>query len=179
MKWYRAASTSGCCIPLTAAAAMTATEATSQVQAEMTGALFEMRWAVIFIVMLVITDFWTGLTASVKIRKENFRLSRAIRRTAAKFFEYVSFIILGAFLFKSICEPYGMISAMSKGGAVGAAIALYAEADSIYSHVCALHGFESKISIKRLIVELIRTKNKDVGSAIDRASEESNTDKNE
>lgn len=174
MRWYHAVSTSGCCIPLTSAAALTATDATAQVQEEMAGAMFEMRWAVLFIVMLVITDFWSGLSASVKIRKEKFRLSRAIRRTTAKFFEYVSFIILGAFLFKCICEPYGMTNAMAKGGAIGAFIALYAEADSIYSHICALHGFEAKVSIKRFIIALLRAKTDDIGEALDEAAKDDN-----
>ena len=48
---------------------------------ELQQVLFDLRWLVAFIVILVFTDFWTGLTASVRVRKENFRISRALRRT--------------------------------------------------------------------------------------------------
>lgn len=152
----RTVSTSGCCLPLTAAAALTAGQAAETMRSDLAMVVFDLRWALLFIVMLVVTDFWSGLSVSVKIRGEEFRLSRALRRSAAKFFEYVSFIMLGAVLLKSIGEPYGMADAARRGGALGAFIALYAEADSIYSHLCALHGFDKKVNVRRLLEAWLR-----------------------
>ena len=86
---------------------------------ELQQVLFDLRWLVAFIVILVFTDFWTGLTASVRVRKENFRISRALRRTIVKFLEYINFIIFGLLLSKAILEPFGIGTDVT-GGAVGA-----------------------------------------------------------
>ena len=73
---------------------------------ELLQVLFDLRWLVLFIIVLVFTDFWSGLTASVKVRKEDFRLSRALRRTIVKFLEYINFIIFGLLLSKGILDPF-------------------------------------------------------------------------
>lgn len=139
--------------------------------AEMLGVLFDLRWAVLFIVMLVVTDFWSGLIASVKVRGENFRISRALRRTVAKFLEYVSYIIFGAILSKAMLEPFEWGSVMI-GGAFGAFLAMAIEADSIYGHVCDIHGIRHRFSLKRMLVAYVKSKNESVGDALEETLED-------
>lgn len=138
---------------------------------EVLQALYDLRWAVLFIIMLVITDFWSGLTASVKVKGENFRLSRALRRTIAKFLEYISYIIFGLFLAKALLEPFGWAT-NTTGAAVGASIAFFIEIDSIYGHICDIHGIKHRFSIKRLFVNYLKQKNKDLGEAMDETLED-------
>lgn len=138
---------------------------------ELQQVLFDLRWLVAFIVILVFTDFWTGLTASVRVRKENFRISRALRRTIVKFLEYINFIIFGLLLSKAILEPFGIGTDVT-GGAVGASAALLIEFDSIYGHICDIHGIKNRFSLKRMFVAYIKRKNEDVGEAVEEGMKE-------
>lgn len=140
---------------------------------ELISVLFSLRWVILFIVILVVTDFWSGLTASVKVRKEDFRLSRALRRTIVKFLEYVNFIVFGLLLAKACLEPFGIGSDLT-GGAIGAACALLIEFDSIYGHICDLHGISNRISVKRIFVLWLKRKDEDLGEAVEDAVNEKN-----
>ncbi len=133
---------------------------------EVVSALFSLRWGILFIVLLVVTDFWSGLAASVKVKGEKFRWSRAMRRTTCKFLEYICYIILALLLAKSILIPLGCCTE-EQGAAIGAAVALFVEANSIYGHVCALHGISSPPSLKRLFVAWLKRKNADIGGAVE------------
>lgn len=128
--------------------------------------LFSLRWAILCILMLIVTDFWSGLAASVKIRGEDFRLSRALRRTIVKFCEYLCLIILGVVLGRSIMQPLG-ICEYQIGGAIGAALVLFIESDSIYGHLCDLYGIKGRFSIKRLIVAYLKQRNQHIGAAVE------------
>lgn len=139
--------------------------------AELIQVLFDLRWLVLFIVVLVFTDFWSGLTASVKIKKQDFRLSRALRRTITKFLEYINFIIFGLLLAKAILEPFGIGTDIT-GGAIGASAALLIEFDSIYGHICDIHGIKNRFSLKRMFVAYIKRKNEDVGEAVEEGMKE-------
>lgn len=139
---------------------------------------FSLRWAVMAIIVLVFTDFWSGLAASVRVRHEDFHFSRAGRRTLVKFGEYIAIIILVAFLAKSILQPLG-IATLEQGGAIAATIVLLLEADSITGHICDLHGIKSRFSIKRLIVAYLKKKDNDLGEALeDSMGQEGDTTKN-
>lgn len=139
--------------------------------AELIQVLYDLRWAVLFIMVLVFTDFWSGLTASVRVRKEDFRLSRALRRTIVKFLEYINFIIFGLVLSKACLIPFG-IGDNNTGGAIGACLAMLIEFDSIYGHICDLHGIKNRISVKRFFVAWLKRKNEDAGEALEEALED-------
>lgn len=139
--------------------------------AELIQVLYDLRWAVLFIMVLVFTDFWSGLTASVKVRREDFRLSRALRRTVVKFLEYINFIIFGLVLSKACLIPFG-IGDNNTGGAIGACLAMLIEFDSIYGHICDLHGIKNRISVKRFFVAWLKRKNEDAGEALEEALED-------
>lgn len=145
---------------------LTAATLASNFQTDVESALFAMRWALVLIVVLVITDFWSGLTASVRIRKEKFRKSRAIRRTLTKFCEYLSYMIIGVVVYKSCVEPFGL-GTPTHGAAIASILVVYCEADSIYEHICDMHGMKKKISLKDIIISYIKRKNRDVGEAVE------------
>lgn len=134
-------------------------------------ALYDLRWAVLFIAMLVFTDLWSGLAASVRVRGEDFRISRAMRRTAAKFCEYVSFIIFALLLYKGCVAPFGY-GTDAMGAGCGAVVALLIEADSIYGHVCDLHGIRNRPSLKRFFVAWLKRRSADAGAALEETLEE-------
>lgn len=134
--------------------------------------LWDVRWMIILIFILVVADLWTGLTESVKIKRENFRFSRAGRRTSAKFFEYIClYIIGGALIGKAVLVPLGIIDDYTIGGAVGAAFACLWEIDSIAGHLCKIHGIRGVFSIKQFIVTLLKKKYPAVGEAVEEGLE--------
>lgn len=133
---------------------------------ELQGLLFSLRWALLFVVVLVITDLWSGITAQVRVRRAEFRRSRAVRRTLGKFMEYFCFILIAALLSKAILQPYG-IGTEYTGGAIGATIVLLVEADSIVENVCLIHGFKARFSVVRALLGVLRLRNQAAAAAIE------------
>ena len=140
--------------------------------------MWDLRWMIILIFLLVVADLWTGLAESVKIKREKFRFSRAGRRTSAKFFEYIClYIIGGSLLGKAVLVPLGVIDDYVIGGAIGAALACLWEIDSIAGHICKIHGIKGIFSIKQFIVSLLKKKYPAVGEAVEDATEEKKAEK--
>lgn len=142
---------------------------------EMQDTLFGLRWMVLFIIVMILFDFYLGLSESVRIKKEHFRYSRAGRRTVCKFIEYMSYIMIGALLGKAILEPLGW-GTYEEGGAIGSIFAAVFELDSIKGHVCALHNVSLNFSFKRFLVSLLKSKNEEIGNAVDEAIKEEKKD---
>ena len=69
-------------------------------------ALFDLRWMLVLIVVLIVADFWFGVSESLK-KHEHFRFSRAGRRACNKAVYYVTYLILGFVLGLAIFEPLG------------------------------------------------------------------------
>ena len=138
---------------------------------EIRGVVFELRWMLAFIVVMIIADFVLGIIDSVVKRGEDFRLSRAGRRTMCKFIEYNSYLVLGFMLGIAILQPAGIcnytVSAMC-----GLGLAILFEFDSIADHICAIHGIKNKVSIKRLLVGYIKKKYSAAGEIIEEVTKE-------
>lgn len=124
---------------------------------EIKGVVFELRWMLAFIIALIIADFVLGIIDSVVKRGEDFRLSRAGRRTMCKFIEYNSYLVLGFMLGIAILQPVGICNYMISSVG-GLCLAILFEADSIKDHVCAIHGIENKFSVKKWLVEYLKKK---------------------
>ena len=62
---------------------------------EMKQVVFDLRWMFLFILILIAADFILGIIDSIIKRGEEFRFSRAGRRTMCKFIEYNSYLVLG------------------------------------------------------------------------------------
>ena len=60
--------------------------------------VFELRWMLVFIIVMIIADFVLGIIDSVVKRGEDFRFSRAGRRTMCKFIEYNSYPATGWYM---------------------------------------------------------------------------------
>lgn len=132
--------------------------------------LFDLRWMLVLIVVLIVADFWFGVSESLH-NHEHFRFSRAGRRTCNKAVDYITYLILGSVLGLAIFEPLGWATHTTTA-AIGLGFGCIWEVDSIVGHVCELHGIKSKFSVKRFIIALIKRKDEDMGEAVEDAWEE-------
>lgn len=137
---------------------------------EAMSALYDLRWMLVFIVVLILADFWFGVSESLK-KNEHFRFSRAGRRTCNKGVDYLTYLLVGALLGLAIFEPLGWATHTTTA-AIGLGFGCVWEMDSIIGHVCALHGVKNKFSVKRFLILLIKKKNREVGDALDEALKE-------
>lgn len=127
--------------------------------------LFDLRWMLVLIVVLIVADFWFGVSESLQ-KREHFRFSRAGRRTCNKAVDYVTYLILGSVLGLAIFEPLGWATHVTTA-AIGLGFGCMWEIDSIVGHMCVLHGIKNHFSVKRFIVSLMKKKDKDMGEAIE------------
>ena len=114
--------------------------------------LFELRWMLLLAVALILADFWFGISVSKYLGK-SIRRSRACRRTLNKLVDYLCYILVAAFLGMALGDPLGL---KPVNIAMVSLLMCYGfEIDSIYSHICELHGVKNGISIWRIIIYLI------------------------
>lgn len=140
---------------------------------EALSAFFDLRWMLVLIVVLIVADFWFGVSESLH-KHEHFRFSRAGRRTCNKAVDYVTYLILGSVIGLAIFEPLGWATHTTTA-AIGLGFGCVWEVDSIVGHVCELHGVKNKFSVKRLIIAIIKKKDADVGEAVEEVLEGDDT----
>lgn len=133
--------------------------------------VYQLRWMLVFIVVMIIADFVLGIIDSVVKRGEEFRFSRAGRRTMCKFIEYNSYLVLGFMMGIAILQPVGVCS-YTVSAMCGLGLAIVFEFDSIVDHVCNIHGIKNKVSIKRLLVGYIKKKYTAAGEIIEEVTKE-------
>lgn len=124
--------------------------------------IFDLRWMILLAFVLILSDFWFGISVSrmqgIKVRK-----SRAGRRTLNKVIDYLCYVLLGAVIGKAIGDPYGLNPITVS---ITIMILCYCfEIDSIYNHICELHGVKKRYSIWAILWKSITFKFKDVGEA--------------
>lgn len=127
--------------------------------------VYDMRWMMAFIIILIITDFWFGVSESRKKRVE-LRLSRAGRRTCNKLIDYTAYLFFGAMVGKAILEPLGLASHTTTA-AIALSLACWWELDSILNHVLQLHDIKGRFSMLRLLISIVKKKDKDIGEALE------------
>ena len=133
--------------------------------------VFQLRWMLVFIVVMIIADFILGIIDSVVKRGEDFRFSRAGRRTMCKFIEYNSYLVLGFMFGIAILQPVGICS-YTISSMCGLGLAFVFEFDSIMDHVCNIHGIKNKVSIKRILVGYIKKKYATAGEIIEEVTKD-------
>lgn len=137
---------------------------------ECTTMVYELRWMIILALILIISDLHFGLEVS-RMKGLEIRKSRAGRRTLNKCIDYICYIVLGAVLGKAFGEPYGF------NGKVIAitvmALCYYFEMDSIYGHICELHGIKKRYSILKILLKVLSFKFKDLGDSFESMAEQS------
>ena len=138
---------------------------------EIKNVVFELRWMLAFIVVMIVADFVLGIIDSVVKRGEDFRFSRAGRRTVCKFIEYNSYLVVGFLLCISIRQPVGICS-YAISSTCGLGLAFIFEFDSIMEHICTIHGIKNKVSIKRLLVGYIKKKYTTAGEIIEKVTKD-------
>lgn len=138
---------------------------------EIRSVVFELRWMLAFIVVMIVADFVLGIIDSVVKRGEDFRFSRAGRRTVCKFIEYNSYLVVGFMLGIAILQPVGICS-YTISSICGLGLAFIFEFDSIMEHICTIHGIKNKVSIKRLLVGYIKKKYTTAGEIIEKVTKD-------
>jgi hypothetical protein len=142
---------------------------------ECTQILYDLRWMIILAIILILSDLRFGLSAS-RLQKIEIRKSRAGRRTLNKIVDYICYVLLGAVLGKAIGEPYGLNPIVVS---ITVMLICYRfEVDSIYGHICEIHGIKKRYSIWGILFKLLTFKFKDVSEAFKDMLEQKNQFKN-
>ena len=147
----------------------TKTAITVTMLAEAVAVVYDIRWLVVLVAVLVIADFWFGISDSRK-RKEKVRFSYACRRTANKLVDYLTYLLVGVLLGMGLFEPLGVCSHVTSAS-VALVIPAICEVSSIFGHFCSVHDIKLKFDWKKFAVVLIKKKNEDVGEAVEEAIE--------
>lgn len=137
--------------------------------AELAGYVFDLRWLLGLLVVFMLADFWWGSRES-QMKGEEWRFSRAGRRTCNKFVDYVTYIVVGAFIAHAIGMRIGFLSNAQAGAAAGMVLGCLFELDSVVKHIFSIHGI--KFSFRKLLISLVKLKSPDWGDALDNAMEE-------
>ena len=142
---------------------------------ECTQVIYDLRWMVLLAIILILSDLWFGISVS-RVYGIEIRKSRAGRRTLNKLVDYICYILLGAVLGKALGEPYGIDPIVVS---ITVMILCYCfEIDSIYGHICEIHGIKKRYSVWKILFKLITFKFKDLGEAFKDMAEQKNNSKN-
>lgn len=166
-----------------ASATRVGTMATATFFDEISYLLYEERWMLLFLLLLIVCDFRYGWGESHKrytIAKDNndnvlaehyrWHTSRAIRRTCNKFMDYVALMLLCTALGKWMLPPIGIEYIF--GAYAGSMIALFCEIRSLGGHFLYLRGVNVSEHtvwgmIKSFAVSLAKKKDSDIGEALE------------
>lgn len=142
---------------------------------ECTQILYDLRWMILLAIILILSDLWFGISAS-RVQGIAIRKSRAGRRTLNKLVDYICYILLGAVMGKAIGEPYGVDPMVVS---ITVMVLCYCfEIDSIYGHICEIHGIKKQYSIWKIIFKLFTFKFSELGEAFRDMAEQKNNFKN-
>ncbi len=142
---------------------------------EAVSTLYDLRWMIVFIFVLIASDFWFGISET-RMKKQTFKLSRAGRRTCNKLIDYITYLILGAILGRAIFEPLNLASHTTTAAA-GLSMACVWEIDSIINHILAIHGC-ARMSLLHIALKLLKKKHRDLGEVIEEEIHENHDLKN-
>ena len=129
---------------------------------ELVTLLYDLRWAVALCASLIVADLWLGCRSASASSKE-VRKSRAIRRTANKFVDYIMYMLVAAMI-GMVIEQMGWWT-HTQVALCGILLGCFCEIESILGHWAKLHGYS--FSIRKVILRLVRTKSEEVAGIID------------
>lgn len=133
---------------------------------------------IVLSIVLIFADFWWGWSESqmkykaAKSDKERekfkFHKSKAIRRSANKFVDYLTYLLVGGVMGLAILEPLEICD-HTISAAVGLGLGCVADMISITGHYCAVKNihFDALAFFKRLIVNIAKKKDEDLGEALE------------
>ena len=131
--------------------------------------MFDLRGLFGLLFVFIIADLWWGSRES-KHKGEDWRFSRAWRRTLNKFVDYMTYVIIGGGMAYWIGVPMGLCENAQVGMAIGIGLGLMCETDSVVKHIFAIRGI--KFSFRKLLISLVKLKSPDWGEALDNSLEE-------
>lgn len=155
---------------------------------EIQDAVFELRFMIGAMIILTLADFWWG-TRELRYRREKalragnaelakvyeYRGSRAGRRTLNKMVDYLTYLLVGAFLGYATTEPLGCASHITTA-AIGLGLGCAFDVSSIIGHVLAVKGL--KWDAKEFFVGLFKTKAPELGEVLEESIVEEAEDYN-
>ncbi len=127
---------------------------------EAIGVLYDLRWMLMCVAVLIVTDFWWGTKETnrrfeeTKDEKYRWRFSRAGRRSLNKCIDFLTYLLVGATLGMAIFEPLGICS-HTISGALALALGALFDISSIIGHVCYLHGISTKGGILPILWRIL------------------------
>lgn len=153
--------------------------------AELIAVCYELRYMVILSIVLIVADLWWGYCESMKryheackkrdevlMEKYKWHKSRAGRRSANKACDYLTYLLIGAFLGLGVTEPMDICGhVFSAAAALG--LGCVCEIASIVGHVLYVKlDIEVKLSDAwkwgvKFFVNLLKIKNHDIGEAVE------------
>lgn len=139
---------------------------------EMQVLMWEMRWFIALCVVLIIVDLVFGIE-NATAHHEIIRRSRAIRRTANKFIDYMCWLLFAGVFSQAFAQPFG-VSATTVTAAV-MLVACISEVDSILQNYTEAHGRE-RFSLTRFFINFLKRNNAAVGGAIEDTIKEKEND---
>ena len=139
-------------------------------------ALYELRWMLVFMMLLIMADFWWGCRelrmrrgkaeAAAERERYKFHFSRAGRRTLNKVVDYLTYLLLGCVIGFAVTEPLGVASHVTTA-AIGVALGCVFELSSIMGHILATHDMRVRVDWKRFAVALVKAKSEPFADAVE------------
>ncbi len=151
---------------------------------EAIGVLYDLRWMLMCVAVLIVTDFWWGTKETnrrfeeTKDEKYRWRFSRAGRRSLNKCIDFLTYLLVGATLGMAIFEPLGICS-HTISGALALALGALFDISSIIGHVCYLHGISTKGGILPILWRILAKVARRKSDLLADAMEEVDIDKEE
>ena len=154
---------------------------------EILDVVFDLRWAILFCVVLITTDFWWGwrenkihydkATTEEEKKKYKFRFSTAGRRTLNKVVDYMTYLLVGSIAGMALTEPLGICS-HTTSGALGLGFGCLFELSSIVGHIAQVRGIKIKLNLKGLLVAIAKKKSESLGEILDEGLEDIEDNRN-
>ena len=128
--------------------------------AEWYGFLWNLRWMIVFGILLIIGDFWFGISES-KYKRRKIVWAEARSKTLIKGVDYLCYITIGIALGKAIAQPYGLDPLVV---ATTLLLVCYMfELNSIYKHICVIHDVTPKYDLWDFLLMIVTFKFKKFG----------------
>lgn len=128
--------------------------------AEWYGFLWDLRWMIVFGILLIIVDFWFGISES-KYKRRKIVWAEARSKTLIKGVDYLCYITIGIALGEAIAQPYGLDPLVV---ATTLLLVCYMfELNSIYKHICVIHDVTPKYDLWDFLLMIVTFKFKKFG----------------
>jgi hypothetical protein len=155
-------------------------------------ALYDLRWMIAAVIMLLFADAYTGTRESFMLfdaakergdregmARHRFHLSRFTRRTVCKLIEYLTYMLLGCIFGFAIFEPCGICNHIISA-CIGLSVGAACEISSILGHMLKLHHITlprftwgtAGLFFGKVIAIFLKHKNADLGEAVEETVEQ-------